>query len=601
MNPDTLDDEAISSYLSFTNTSDVQAARHALQLANGNLEAAVEAYLDSHSHPTSALLSNDQERSIYEQLSLDDSSQSDRNLASANGPPNGSATASNQPASAGRSRPSRAFESAPRPRRSSSKLLSFFFRLWIGPFRLIAIPVSFVADLGLTVFSLLGRLLGLRLPTISFHWPRPSSFGWTSGPMPRTDPRTAAERWVRELEEELQARSSYTTAQPGDPAIPRLPEFLLLGYDDAVQKAREELKVLMVVLVSEEHDDVYQFKRGTLMDEELLNLLRTKDILVWGGDVKERDASFAAHVLDVTTYPFVAFVSLQAKRPSSTVTTITSSVNRSSSNVMSVCTRLEGSPMHSTSSRSLCTTINNVVIPRTNGYLSRLRAEKARWEADRRLREQQDRAYAEAGRLDRERVMRKKAEMEAERKRVEELQQRQLAREKARQERLEEAEQKRRWRYWARREKMPSEPPSTGGGVTIGFRLGDGRRVVRKFAPDAPLEALYLFVELESASAAIQEEDSSAPLARPSPDYRHSYSFKLSTAMPRRILPLPDPSPDNCSDHHQISIAKFGGLDGANVNVEGNLVRNQHLKRLGTRVPFGMTPARRAVSQAMCK
>jgi len=47
MNSDTLDDEAISSYLSFTNTSDIQAARNALRLANGNLEAAVEAYLDS--------------------------------------------------------------------------------------------------------------------------------------------------------------------------------------------------------------------------------------------------------------------------------------------------------------------------------------------------------------------------------------------------------------------------------------------------------------------------------------------------------------------------------------------------------------------------
>ena len=33
------------------------------------------------------------------------------------------------------------------------------------------------------------------------------------------------------------------------------------------------------------------------MDEELLNLLRTKDILVWGGDVKERDASFGKPIV----------------------------------------------------------------------------------------------------------------------------------------------------------------------------------------------------------------------------------------------------------------------------------------------------------------
>jgi len=555
MNSDTLDDEAISSYLSFTNTSDIQAARNALRLANGNLEAAVEAYLDSNSHPTSSLLSNHERP--YEQLSLDDSSQSDRHLLPAT---------PSTPHLAGRPRPSRAFEPAPQPRRSNSKILGFLLRLCIGPFRLIAIPVSFVADLGLTIFSLLGRLLGLRLPTMSFHWPRVSSFGW-GGATPRTDPRTAAERWVRDLEEELHARSSYTTAQAGDPAMPRLPEFLLLGYDDAVQKAREELKVLMVVLVSEEHDDDDQFKRGTLMDEELLNLLRTKDILVWGGDVKERDASFAAHVLDATTFPFVAFVSLQAKRPSSTVTTITSNVNRSSSNIMSVCTRLEGSPRHATSSRSLCTTINSVVMPRTTGYLSRLRAEKARREADRRLREEQDRAYAEAGRLDRERVMRKKAEMEAERKRQEELKLKELERERVRREKLEEGEQKRRWRYWARREKMPPEPAATDA-VTVGFRLGDGRRVVRKFRADAPLEALYLFVELESAPGT-DEDATAGDLPRPRPDYHHTYSFRLSTAMPRRILPLPDSTP---SATEQISIAQFGGLDGANVNVEGSVV-----------------------------
>jgi hypothetical protein len=47
--------------------------------------------------------------------------------------------------------------------------------------------------------------------------------------------------------------------------------------------------------------------------------------------------------------------------------------------------------------------------------------------------------------------MRKKAEMEAERKRLEELQLREIVREKARQQKLEEAQQKRRWRYWARR------------------------------------------------------------------------------------------------------------------------------------------------------
>lgn len=161
--------------------------------------------------------------------------------------------------------------------------------------------------------------------------------------------------------------------------------------------------------------------------------------------------------------------------------------------------------------------------------------------------------------------MQKKAQMDAERKRLEEIKLKELEREKARREKLEEGEQKRRWRYWARREKMPATPVTTGG-VTIGFRLGDGRRVVHKFRQDASLEELYLFVELESAPGS--DEDGTVALPRPRADYHHTYSFRLSTAMPRRTLPLPDSS---LTGTEQISIAQFGGLDGANVNVEGSV------------------------------
>ncbi|MBW0494537.1 hypothetical protein O181_034252 [Austropuccinia psidii MF-1] len=543
-------DEAINSFLSFTNTKSKNDARIALNQANGNLETAIENYFDSNLNKTnnnnnnnSSNLLNQQEKS-FENLSLDDSSQSDHGFSS---------RARNQPP----------YQSSHQPRRNRSKLIGFFFRLCMGPLKLFAVPVSFVADLGLTVFSLLGRLLGLRLPTISFHWPRPSSFGWIS-PASRTDPRTAAERWVRELEEELHARSSYTTAQPGDLVMPRLPDFLLLGYDDAVKMAKEHLKVLMVVLISREHDDTNQFKRITLMDEGLLAVVRNNNILVWGGDVKDQDASFAAQVLDATTFPFVAFVSLQAKRPSSTITNIGSTSNRSSANLMTVCTRLEGSPHHTTSAASIITTINSVVLPRTTAYLNRLKAEKIRREADRRLREEQDRAYAEAGRLDRERVMKKKAEIEAESKRNEELRLKKLASEKRRKEKLEEMEQKRRWRYWSRQERMPKEPSS--GGVTIGFRLGNGRRVIRKFEAEELIDSLYLFVEVEFGAGS----EGSIELPRPREDYIHSYAFKLSTAMPRRILPVPQTGAAESSK--KATISDFGGLDGANVNVEGSFM-----------------------------
>lgn len=350
--------------------------------------------------------------------------------------------------------------------------------------------------------------------------------------------------------------------------MPRLPEFLLMGYDDAVKKAKEELKTLMAILISEEHDDTERFKREVLMDEELLDVLTKNSILVWGGDVRDRDASFAAHILDATTFPFLAFISLQPKRSSLIPTNLNSHSRRTSINLMTVCTRLEGSPQHTTSSRSIVNTIQTVVLPRTASYLNRLKLEKAKREADQRLREEQDRAYAEAGRLDRERVMRKKAELEAESRRAYELRQKELEGEKRRREKAEEAEQKSRWRHWARQERMPEEP--SDGGVTIGFRLGNGKRVVRKFKADESIEALYTFVDVVSGELAPGFEASEASaVPRPRAGYLHSYGFKLSTAMPRRTLPLPQ---ETTAEGSTVTVSDFGGLDGANVNVEGSFI-----------------------------
>lgn len=115
----------------------------------------------------------------------------------------------------------------------------------------------------------LARMVGLRLPSISFHWPR-----GRPGRATPTDPRTCAERWVHELEGEIDAEFSYTayahasssslSNRVSGPSRHRLPEFLLMSYDEAVRKAKEDLKVLMIILVSQEHDAVPHFKRLVL-------------------------------------------------------------------------------------------------------------------------------------------------------------------------------------------------------------------------------------------------------------------------------------------------------------------------------------------------
>lgn len=111
------------------------------------------------------------------------------------------------------------------------------------------------------------------------------------------DPASVADRWVRELEEETGAiresrlgdvvgasgvmheskvvgvsSSTETQAGPGPSTLSRrnenykayrqlIPEFYLGSYEDALDEAQREAKLMCVILVSEEHDDVAEFKR----------------------------------------------------------------------------------------------------------------------------------------------------------------------------------------------------------------------------------------------------------------------------------------------------------------------------------------------------
>lgn len=91
------------------------------------------------------------------------------------------------------------------------------------------------------------------------------------------------------------------------------------GYEEALRKARDEFRVLMVVLTCEENELDAEFKRyrlnhafhleilvfksknlicpkcincnrDILHDAELLKSLKDEKVMLWGGDVMERDA-----------------------------------------------------------------------------------------------------------------------------------------------------------------------------------------------------------------------------------------------------------------------------------------------------------------------
>ncbi|EMD32464.1 hypothetical protein CERSUDRAFT_118799 [Gelatoporia subvermispora B] len=414
---------------------------------------------------------------------------------------------------------------------SSSALVARPIRAIVG---ILTLPLRFLAAL----LRFLFRVLRIPMPqftpftSLTFSY-RPLGPG--SGRDTRyLDAKSAAERWVRSLEEEtgavcvshrrsrqppetqttsasgadVTAGSSGLTARSGtwegeteaDTDMKLLPDFYIGSYEDFVRTCQRDMKIGCVILVSEEHDDVPEFKRSTLVDPAFVQLVTDNGILVWGGDIRDREPWSAAQKLQATTYPFVAFIALQPRR--------TPGNNSSSTPTDTILSRHQGPSIPSTSgptaAQTLVTHLSEQLLPRVTPFLARLRTqavEKERERAsqttarerERALRAEQDRAFEESKRRDAERIRRvQEEERRAKEERAREEEAAQLA----------EEERGRRmlWRRWARRALIVREPrpggePDRGKTIRIGVRMPDGRRVVRFFGEADQLVALYAYVD----------------------------------------------------------------------------------------------------------
>ncbi|OBZ77554.1 UBX domain-containing protein 3 [Grifola frondosa] len=370
------------------------------------------------------------------------------------------------------------------------------------------------------------------------------------------DPRSVAERWVRELEEETGAvcigrghRSRSTgvlaengnghgvssganasapgpsmlTARPGawdpdghDGEVKFLPDFFLGSYEDFARTCQRDATIGCVILVSEEHDDVAEFKRSTLTDPTFVQLIQDNGILVWGGDIRDRDTWSASQKLQATTYPFVTFIALQPRRAPATA--------NAPAPMLTVLSRHQGPAIPSTSAptaaQTLTTHLNEQLLPRVTAFLIRVRAQASERERERALRAEQDRAFEQSRKRDKER-----AEQRAREERLAQEVLRRAVEAEARaieEQRVKETEarawqaHRMEWRRWVRRGLMMREPRpgETGRGKTmrVGVRMPDGKRSVRFFGEGDGITALYAYVDsLFIAPEFMQDADPREP------------------------------------------------------------------------------------------
>lgn len=431
------------------------------------------------------------------------------------------------------------------------------------PLAILAYPAALLYNLGAAIVVFLARLFRLRPSSTASFRPR-NPFAGAARPRTTVSPAAAAENFVRSLERvtALSRRQSATGSASASASAssssgltsrhrarrggtgPRIPDFYIGSYDEALRFARDEMRILMVVLTSEEHERDERFKREVLVSEVVNDLVDEERIVVWGGDVSDRDAYQVGQTLSYISLPFVAFIALQPSGPPGLASNPATAPITSPR--MRLISRLEHSPTSPLTSTTLHAHVQTAVLPRVKPFLARLLAQKAQREADRRAREDAERRVAENARRDEEKVL-------AVRRREEERQRAERARlereERERVERLEkerEAERARGWREHQRRALLArgEASPAEEGAVRVAVRLGNGQRVMRTFAGDAPTEEVYAWTECElerEADLAARAVSSAPPPPPPPPsaDYVQRYHFRLATTFPRQVIPLP--------------------------------------------------------------
>lgn len=344
-------------------------------------------------------------------------------------------------------------------------------------------PLSFLwrltgSILGLfyMLFPFLPRLRGLNRNT-------------ASTPVRRSqNPRDTAARFIRTFEEE----------NTGSPKLP----WLEGSYAEALDTAKSQLRFLLVILESDEHDDTAAFNLRTLTSPEVVNLIQENNLILWGGSVQESEAYQVSTALNCTKYPFAALI---AFAPGAT--------SAQSSQGMSVITRIAGFVEAGTFVRKLQSAINV-----HDQSLDTVRAQRAAQEESRALVEAQRRAYEDSLRSDRERSQREREAAERERREREEAERKQRE--------AEELEEKReQWRRW-RKARLQEEPAANA--LRISIRTPDEKRIIRKFSKETPMEEVYAFVECLSV------DDENAGGEEPK-NYTHEYGFRLVETFPRKF------------------------------------------------------------------
>jgi FAS-associated factor 2 len=333
-------------------------------------------------------------------------------------------------------------------------------------------------------------------------------------------PRDTAARFKREFEEEY-----------GGADLP----FFDGGIAQAHDLAKKELKFLLVILLSPEHDDTASFVRDTLLAPDVANFIKdpSNNIILWGGNVLDSEAYQVSREYTCTKYPFSALVCLTPKEGSTR---------------MGIVKRLGGTMPPATYLSEL-----QGAIEKYGADMEGVRAERSAQEVSRSLRNQQDSAYERSLAIDRERAREKREAVAAAAEAEKKAQEHAAAAENL-------AAKREQWKRW-RAQRILAEPPTSNKEVVrLALKMPEASgagRIVRRFPQDAPVEELYAFVEcydvLQADDTNDDDDGGTGPREQPD-DYQHKYPFRIASTLPRVVYEV------STTDTLGATIGKSGNL-----------------------------------------
>jgi len=368
---------------------------------------------------------------------------------------------------------------------------------------LLFTPVNLVYALFTRIFNLFSRIFPF-LPRVlnnvfARFGPQTRRRTFTSTNRRPLGPQDTSARFIREFTQEYGATT--------------LP-FSETGYARAFDLAKRDLKFLLVIPLSMEHDATDAYVHTILLSPTVTSFLSdpTNNILLWAGTLADSETYEVASQLRISTFPSACLI---AHTPAV------------SSTAMSVIARITGTTTPTSFNATLAAAMSQ-----HESSLSTVRAARAEQNASRSIREQQDSAYERSLAADRARAQqRREAEAAAARREKEALERQEKA--------ARAAELLEQWRRWRAKRVLPEPDKEDKTAVRIQLRLEDGERVIRRFGREVESEEVYAFVECFEMVRKRESGEEEEEKRQEQPEgFKHEYTFQLVSPMPREVYDL---------------------------------------------------------------